>query len=103
MHDRNKRHLPQAHQRDYFISLRKSKINIEGIAIETCATFTEHNIFEAEIFNADNNLDDISSTSTHSPKIPVLITQPMKFIARSYVIIKARTNMNVAHPAFEIT
>ena len=57
-------------------------MNIEGIDIETRPIFTEHNIFEADILNSDNDSDDISSTSTHSPKITVLITQPMKFIVR---------------------
>ena len=102
IHDSDKRHQPQAYQRDYFISSRKSKMNIEGIDIETRPIFTEHNIFEADIFNPDNNLDDIRNPSNHSPKIIVLITQPMKFIIRSYVIIEASTNMNVAHRAFEI-
>ena len=73
------------------------------LEIETRPISTEHNIFEADIFNPDNNLDDISSTSTYSPKIPVLVTQPMQFIARSDVIIEAPTHMNGAHHAFEIT
>ena len=78
-------------------------MNIKGILIETRPISTEHTIFEADIFNADNNVDDISSTSTVSPKIPVLVNQPMKFIARSYVIIEAPNNMNVAHCASKIT
>ena len=60
-------------------------MNIQGIEIETRPIFTERDIFEAETFNPDNNLDDISSTSTHSLKIPVITTQPMKFIAWSDV------------------
>ena len=63
----------------------------------------EHNIFEADIFNPDNNMDDISITSTRSPKIPVLINQPMKFITRSDVIIEAPTNLSVTYHALEIT
>ena len=78
-------------------------MRIECIEIETRPISTENNIFEVDIFNPDNNLDDISSTSTHSPKITVLITQPMNFIARSDVIIEAPNNMNVAHCAFKIT
>ena len=49
------------------------KWTFEGIDIETRPILTEHNIFEADIFNPDNNLDDLRSTSTHSPKIPFLI------------------------------
>ena len=60
-------------------------------------------MFEADIFNPDNTFGNISTTSTHYPKITVLVTQPTKFIARSDVIIKAPTNINVAHRAFEIT
>ena len=86
LHDRNKRHKPQAYQQDDFISSHKSKMNMEGIEIETRPIFTENMIFEADIFNPDNNLGGISITSTHSPKIPFLITQNMKFIARSDVI-----------------
>ena len=78
-------------------------MNIEGIEIETRPIFTKHNIFEAEIFNRDNISEDFISTSNHSTKITVLITQPMKSIARSDVIIEAPTNSNVAHRAFEIT
>ena len=63
----------------------------------------EHNIFEVDIFNPDNKLDGISSTSTHYPKIPVLVTKPMKFIAWSDVITEVHTNMNVSHRAFKIT
>ena len=37
-------------------------MNIEGINIETQPILTEDNIFEADIFNPDNNLDDISRT-----------------------------------------
>ena len=48
-------------------------------------------------------MEDFISTSNHSTKITVLITQPMKSIARSDVIIEAPTNSNVAHRAFEIT
>ena len=62
-------------------------MNIEGVEIETCPIFTEHNIFENVIFNPDNNSEDFSSTSTRSTKIPVLVTQPIEFIARPYVII----------------
>ena len=78
-------------------------MNIKGIDIETYPIFMENNIFEADIFNPDDNLDDIGSTSTHSLKITALITQPMKLIARSDVIIEALTNVNVAHRAFGIT
>ena len=78
-------------------------MNIEGITIETHPIFVEHDIFEAGIFNQDNNLDGINSTSTSSPKIPVLITQPMNFIARSDAIIEAPPNMNVVYRTFEIT
>ena len=78
-------------------------MNIEGITIETHPIFVEHDIFEAGIFNQDNNLDGINSTSTSSPKIPVLITQSKKFIAWSYDIIESPTNMNVEHRALEIT
>ena len=103
LHDRNKRHQQKAYQQDDFISLQKSKINIEGIEIETCPIIPEHNILESEIFNPDNNLEDFSSTSAHFPKIPVLVTQPINFIERSDVIIKAPNNRNIAHSAFEIT
>ena len=58
LHDCNKRPKLQAYQRDNFISSRKSKMNIEGIEMKTCTILTEHNIFEADIFNQDNNLDD---------------------------------------------
>ena len=78
-------------------------MNIEGIKIETRPIFTEHNIFEANIFNPYNVLDNISSTSTCSPKIPFLIPQPMKLIARSDIIIKAPTTINAAHCVFKIT
>ena len=81
LHDFDKRHRPQAYQRDDFIYYRKSKINMEGIAVVTRPIFTDHNIFEANIFNPDNILNDISSTSNHSPKIPFLITRPIKFFA----------------------
>ena len=101
LQNRDKRQRPQA--RDDFISSRKSKMNIEGIAIETRPIFTEHNIFEAETFNPDNIWDDISSASTRSPKIPVLITQPMKFITQLDIIIEAPNKTNVTHRAFEIT
>ena len=77
LHDQDKRHRPQAYRLDDYNSSQKYKMNIEGIVIETCPIFTENDIFEADIFNPDNNLDDISSTSTHSPKIPILVNQPM--------------------------
>ena len=86
LHDRDKRNRPQAYQWDDIISSWKSKMNIEGIEIETCPIFIEYNIFEADIFNPENHLDDIRSASTRSPKISVLITQPMKFIWQSIQI-----------------
>ena len=55
LHDCDNCQRPQAYQQDDFISSQKSKINIEGIEIETRPIFTEHNIFEADIFNSDNN------------------------------------------------
>ena len=103
LHDRNKRHKPQAYQQDDFISSHKSKMNMEGIEIETRPISMEHNIFEVDSFNPNINVDVISSTSTHSPEIPVLVNQPMKFILRSYFIIEAPTNMNVVHREFKIT
>ena len=78
-------------------------MNIECIAIKTLPIFTEHIIFEAKIYNPENILDDISSTLTCSTKILVLVTQPMKFIARLDIIIEAPTKTNVTHRAFEIT
>ena len=54
-------------------------MKFEGIEIETRPIFNEHYIFEADIFNPDNNLDDIISTSAHFPQKTVLVTQPMKF------------------------
>ena len=77
-------------------------MNIEGITIETRPIFIEHNIFEADIFNPDNILNDIRSTSTHYTKIPALITHLMNFIARLDNIIGAPGTMNVAHRASEI-
>ena len=101
-YDRDNCHRPQAYQRYDFVSSQKSKMNIEGIEIGNRPIFTERNIFKADIFNPDNNLDDISSTSNHSSKIPFLVTQPINFIVRTDVIIKAPNNMNVAHCAFEM-
>ena len=68
LHNRDKRHRSQVYQQDNFISSQKSKMNIEGIEIETCPIFTEHNIFESDIFNPYNNLDDISSPKLILPK-----------------------------------
>ena len=73
LHDCDKHHQPKAYQWGDFISSRKSQINIEVIVIVTRPIFTGHNIFEADILNPDNNLDDISSASTCYPKIPVLV------------------------------
>ena len=78
-------------------------MNIEGIAIETRPIFTEHNIFKADIFNPDNILNSIISTPNRSPKIPVLINQPIKFIERSDIFIETPTTMNVAYCAFKTT
>ena len=92
LHDRDKRNRPQAYQWDDIISSWKSKMNIVGIEIETCPIFIEYNIFEADIFNPENHLDDIRSASTRSPKISVLITQPMKFIWQSIQITNHSNN-----------
>ena len=75
-------------------------MNIEVIATETRSIFTEHNIFEADIFNPDNIMDDISSTSTRYPKIIALSTLPMKFIAQSDIITEAHTKINVTYRSF---
>ena len=62
LHNFDARHWPQAYQRDDFFSSHKSKMNIEGIDIETRPVFTENNIFETDILNPDNNLEYFSST-----------------------------------------